>query len=256
MIFIQALEETEDFQKIYQNLWDELEKKYNKKSQPYRFLWVLGNFSNNFNPDKFLEYPDTWWIELIETQWDTPINGVDELVLSPGMGNCACSHDISRFFYIYNIENDKYMRVGSDCVQKIDVMGEKLNQSFRNFVDKMKPNIKNLEYFRDHKICENCKERNVPIKSNYNSCVDCRKKNNFRPCITCTNYKISKTEPSYKTQCKACYKLYKSYTNKPNNLTNKMKEKYYRQCQKCQLYNINSEEPEWKKICIDCFKNK
>lgn len=101
-----------------------------------------------------------------------------------------------------------------------------------------------------YKMCECCFMLNMDPNGEAfkDKCFDCFKnkkekvvdENLCRPCKTCEKKLIPLTEPDYKDQCVACFKL----TPKEDN----------RQCNVCLKFNIRASEPEFKDKCVGCFK--
>lgn len=254
--YMPEAEDETDFQKIYKQLWVKLEKMHKKKSKPYRFLWCLGHFSENFDPKKFLTYDEDYWIGILE-QWDIPDTSCDVVQIGYS-GNCCCSKEIQNFFYIYNYENDNILRVGSVCVDNpkyMQMIGSRFSDACNKMGDKLKTKNTEFMYSKNHVDCIQCGAHTVPKNKEEQICTECIKKKNLRPCITCTQHKIKVTEPSYVSQCKECYKIYRLQEHKPNNLSDELKKEYYRECTQCKEYNVLKTAELWKKTCFDCYKN-
>lgn len=127
---------------------------------------------------------------------------------------CICTKDISRICVIKHRNYNTRIQVGIDCIEKINPELYKKATAIQ----------------RQYK-----KQKKLEIE--------------FRKCITCNEYNISKDEPDWKKDCVNCFKINLIKNKDFSNTT-------YRLCSSCKKYKIVITEPDWKKDCYTCYKQK
>jgi hypothetical protein len=107
---------------------------------------------------------------------------------------CACKHKISpsSMFYMHSSFNKIIIQLGMDCIKKTGISGS----FFKNLKKKAE-----AESVYNKKIMTSVFEelkKFFKTREEYKQCIDCKK------------YTISKKYDSYKTRCISCYKSYKN----------------------------------------------
>jgi uracil-DNA glycosylase len=169
-------EYTADCDNMIYARWNEFEKK--DKSE--KFLCILNYYSVNMNNIPSI---DEW--EVYDR--DDPDNNDASF--------CICSQPITNKYYIRNKFNNNILRVGSECVKKIDnkdireqieckIHAQTYKNDKRNCEDKRmcrSCGIYKIDISTNHQQCEICRKTNMPINNNYvhilnKKCQKCYKK--------------------------------------------------------------------------------
>jgi len=129
---------------------------------------------------------------------------------------CICGHLITRKYYIRNKYNGNILRIGHECIMKLGVDTD------------LKEDVEAYRLYEQ------------------------RDKRKRRQCLSCGKYRIGVTQPSFKTQCRGCFRD-KSSLNKL--LVHLQQEgKIVKACETCQQeFLIEPEEP-WKTKCMACYR--
>jgi hypothetical protein len=117
---------------------------------------------------------------------------------------CICTQPITEICYLKHITLDKSVQVGNHCVGKINKELEEEAKRLQRIRKKeieakrkqeMIERIKQLDKERDELVAKIEKEYDDFVLSQL-----------FRECITCKKLNIVKTDPTWKKQCRNCYK--------------------------------------------------
>ena len=201
-----------DIDEAVNNLWIQL----NNSNQKIRFDYILLWYSQE---RKDINEAIKEW-EMVKEINDTDIDDT----------KCICSHDIKFKFYITNLINDNILRVGSDCIGKLNS-------------DRLNKEMLAVKYIGKKRQCKDCGHHKIsPDKESWiTRCVPCyRKYKNMkhRNCLDCNKYMTDKDV----TYCQSCYLEHKIYS-----------EMEYRECEICKKRNIHPKTPAYVDKCVSCY---
>ena len=117
---------------------------------------------------------------------------------------CICTQPINEICYLKHITLDKSVQVGNHCVGKInkelEEEAKRLHRIRKKEIEakrtqEMIERIKQLDKERDELVAK--------IEKQYDDYILGQL---FRQCITCNKLNIVKTDPTWKKQCRNCYK--------------------------------------------------
>jgi hypothetical protein len=156
-------------------------------------------------------------------------------------GACECGREIHHAYFLQNVENEKILCLGKDCLERL---GSQLLMDTGKILKREATNKKK-------KVCGCClksllPKMGPPTRIKCKTCYENQKSVNqayknlyFGACTECGSCDIAPGSPEYVKTCPECYELKKAAS---------------RECELCGKKRISPKESEWTKICFPCKK--
>lgn len=214
-------------------------------NKPQRFELVLVHYSEDNTFDKALE------------EWQNVYAGGDDY---QGQTFCICSHPITNLYYIRNSLNDNVLRVGSECIGKVNFSEEVKN--------KTKALVKSSNYKGDKRMCQACGRHSIEydLPAYHTRCKKCYKAGNMslpeymnldnskieKSCKDCGGSYLVLPDEEWKNQCTSCYK--KSLSLQSSRPVQSDSSKVEKICKDCRKKYLVLPAENWKTQCLNCYR--